>query len=143
MFSCVSKQIAWNILTTGASNENVNNEFILVQISSASHFSKWYCSNLSLSRRGHKIGQYSVFTVTLFLSLHLRRTHVHKYMQHDGSHSNAWNTNEMWLDSNRKAAPFFWCLWAEFTISALQRHSRESYSFIFALLLTPQDHWVS
>lgn len=60
-----------------------------------------------------------VFTGVLFLSSHLRRTPVHKYMQHDVPHTNARNTNEACLDSGRKPAPFFGCLWAEFAISHL------------------------
>lgn len=83
----------------------------------ARHLSIRHCSNLSFSRSDHQKGEHAVFTGVLFLSVHLRRIPVHKYMQHDGPHANAWNINETCLDSDRKPAPFFGCLWAEFKIS--------------------------
>lgn len=57
---------------------------VILQISLASNLSIRLCSNLSLSRSGRQKGEHSVLTGVLFFSLYLRRTPVHKYMQHDG-----------------------------------------------------------
>lgn len=70
----------------------------------------WQRQDSSRKRPAHPHSKlHPALTNALSPSSHLRRTAIHKYMQHDcaRSHANALNTNETRLDSDCEAALFF------------------------------------